>query len=88
MASKLATAPQRYQDRSAAASTAALGQSSACLDSELDDHDPTVVILINPIGLNGRAMYVQRELQTRLLGIGFSPLSLFAPANLLDDERG
>jgi hypothetical protein len=41
--------------------------------SEIDDHDPAIVILVEPVGLMGRSLrrsrHVQRELQTRLFGV-------------------
>lgn len=56
--------------------------------SEVDDDDAAMPFVVHTLGLAGRLVNLERELQTRLLGVCLSPLSLFAAANLLDDERG
>jgi hypothetical protein len=45
-------------------------------------------ILIGTVGLTGRFIDVHRQLDTRLQCVRLPPLCFFAPANLLDDERG
>lgn len=56
--------------------------------SEIDDQYPTLTLFIGGVGFGGRLMKnVDRELEARLSRVGLSPLSLFAPANLLDDKR-
>jgi hypothetical protein len=57
-------------------------------DSEIDDHDPAVPILLGRLGLIGRFWNVDRQLQARLLCVRLPPLCFLTPANLLDDERG
>jgi len=55
---------------------------------EIYDHDPAVPIFIGTVGLTGRFIDVHRQLDTRLHCFRLPPLCFFAPANLLDDERG
>jgi len=54
---------------------------------EIYDHDATLLILIS-LGLSGRLIDVDRQLDARLLCVRLPPLCFLASANLLDDERG
>jgi hypothetical protein len=54
---------------------------------EIYDHDATVLIFLS-LGLFGRFIDVERQLDARLLGVRLPPLGFLASANLLDDERG
>jgi len=54
---------------------------------EIYDHNATMLILIS-VGLSGRFVDVERQLDARLLGVRLPPLGFLASANLLDDERG
>jgi hypothetical protein len=54
---------------------------------QIYDHDATLLILVS-LGLLGRLIDVERQLEARLLGVRLPPLCFLASANLLDDERG
>jgi hypothetical protein len=55
--------------------------------SEIYDHDASMLIFFS-LGLFGRLIDVERQLDSRLLGVRLPPLGFLASANLLDDERG
>jgi hypothetical protein len=62
---------------------------AANCESQIDDHDPTVPILVDRLGFVGRFREIDRQLETWLLRcVRLPPLCFLTPANLLDDERG
>ena len=63
-------------------------QGSPPRESQINDHYPTVPILVGRLGFVGRFGKVDRQLDARLLGVRLPPLGFLASANLLDDERG
>jgi hypothetical protein len=54
---------------------------------EIYDHDATLLIFVS-LGLFGRLIDVEWQLEARLLGVRLPPLCFLASANLLDDVRG